>query len=263
MVFENRPDFEVLCFLVGSVRQYVPGAYGWFNDIITGHVLQSNGLSGRRNVLGIDLLECFEMFQDIGKLFAEFIDIIIGDAHAGKQGNMQDFFAAQFHKSSSGITDMLMSDYIIRIRESARKQHGILEGMNSPRLVFAIVSTIIEELLIVIIAVWGLPQLGINVPFWIIPIVMVVWLAYSVYTYKKGTRALKTGHIIGFPNMIGTTGTATSRLNPEGMVKIRGELWSATSIAGPIEPGSSIIVKGQQRLKLEVDTVKPEDFPGS
>ncbi len=158
---------------------------------------------------------------------------------------------------------MLTSDYITRIRESARKPHGILEGMNKPRLVFAIVSTIIEELLIVVIAVWGLPRLGITVPVWVIPIVMVVWLVYSVYTFKKGTRALKTGHIIGFPNMIGTTGTAMSRLDPEGMVKIRGELWSATSTAGPIDPGSDVIVRGQQRLKLEVDTIKPEDYPDS
>lgn len=154
-----------------------------------------------------------------------------------------------------------MSDYITRFYESARKQRDILVDMNRPRLIFAIVSTIIEVLLIVVIALWGLPQLGITVPVWVIPIAAVLWLAYSVYTYQKGTNALKGGHIIGFPNMIGTIGKATGTLNPDGMVKIRGELWSATSIAGQIDPGSDVIVTSQKRLKLEVDTITPENYP--
>jgi membrane-bound serine protease (ClpP class) len=59
--------------------------------------------------------------------------------------------------------------------------------------------------------------------------------------------------------MIGTKGRVTSALNPEGWVRIRGELWSAKSLSGEIQPGQDVIVTGQQRLKLEVKENDPGD----
>ncbi len=133
--------------------------------------------------------------------------------------------------------------------------------MNRPRLIFAIVSTIIEEIAIVAVGIWGLPQIDVNIPLWGILLIMVAWLAYSVYTFKKGTKALKIRHIIGLPNMIGTRGIVTSALDPEGWVRIRGELWSAVSLSGEISPGTQIVVTGQKRLKLEVKDSTTEDSP--
>ena len=131
--------------------------------------------------------------------------------------------------------------------------------MNRPRLIFAIVSTIIEEIAIAAIGIWGLPQIGVDFPLWATLLIMIVWLSYSVYTFKKGTKALKIGHILGMPNMIGTKGRVTSTLNPEGWVKIRGELWSAKSMSGEIHTGQDVIVTGQKRLKLEVKENDPAD----
>ncbi len=131
--------------------------------------------------------------------------------------------------------------------------------MNRPRLIFAIVSTILEEIAIAAVAIWGLPQIGVKFPLWATLLIMIVWLLYSVYTFKKGTKALKIGHILGMPNMIGTKGRVTSSLNPEGWVKIRGELWAAKSLSGEIQPGQDVIVIGQKRLKLEVKESDQEE----
>jgi membrane-bound ClpP family serine protease len=131
--------------------------------------------------------------------------------------------------------------------------------MNRPRLIFAIVSTIIEEIAIAAAGIWGLPQIGVEFPLWATILIMLVWLSYSIYTFKKGTKALKIGHILGMPNMIGTKGRVTSALNPEGWVRIRGELWSAKSLSGEIQPGQDVIVTGQKRLKLEVKENDPGD----
>ena len=133
--------------------------------------------------------------------------------------------------------------------------------MNRPRLIFAIVSTIIEEIAIAAGGIWGLPQIGVEFPLWGIILIMIIWLSYSVYTFKKGTKALKIGHILGMPNMIGTKGRVTSTLNPEGWVKIRGELWSAKSPSGEIKQGRDIIVTDQKRLKLVVKESNPTDKP--
>ena len=124
--------------------------------------------------------------------------------------------------------------------------------MNRPRLIFAIISTIIEEIAIAAAGIWGLPQIGVEFPLWGIVLIMIAWLLYSVYTFKKGTKALKIGHIIGLPNMIGTKGRVTSTLDPEGWVRIRGELWAAISPSGEIKQGTDVIVTGQKRLQLEV-----------
>jgi len=121
------------------------------------------------------------------------------------------------------------------------------------RLVFAILSTTLEEAALVIVVLWGLPQLDINIPLWVLPIIMVAWAFISVHTFRKGTLALKREHIVGLPNMIGTKGKVVSPLSPEGLVRIRGELWVAKSTGETLKKGRDIIVMDQERLKLLVE----------
>jgi len=120
------------------------------------------------------------------------------------------------------------------------------------RLVLAIISTVIEEAAIVAIVRWGLPQIDIHIPLWGLIILMGVWLTYSVTTYRMGSRALRQKQVVGLPDMIGTKGKVVSPLAPEGLVRIKGELWVATSATGEMEPGGEIIVVEQERLKLVV-----------
>ncbi len=120
------------------------------------------------------------------------------------------------------------------------------------RLIFAIISTILEEVALVVIALWGLPQVEIHIPLWGLIIIMVVWAAYSVFTYRLGTRALIRKQLAGLPNMIGTKGKVVSPLTPDGLVRIRGELWVAKSASGEIKPSCEVVVAGQERLKLVV-----------
>lgn len=120
------------------------------------------------------------------------------------------------------------------------------------RLILAIISTILEEVAIVVIVLWGLPQMGIEVPLWGLIIMIVAWATYSIFTFRMGTRALVRKQIVGFPGMIGTKGKVVSPLTPEGLVRIRGELWVAKSATGDMKPGGEVIVVGQERLKLMV-----------
>jgi membrane-bound ClpP family serine protease len=120
------------------------------------------------------------------------------------------------------------------------------------RLIFAIVSTLLEEAAILGIIVWVLPQTGVRIPFWGLILIMVAWAVYSIFTYKMGTRALKREQVVGWPNMIGTKGKVISSLNPEGLVRIRGETWAAKSEMDNLKPGDEVIVVAQERLKLVV-----------
>ncbi|MFH1003607.1 MAG: NfeD family protein [Chloroflexota bacterium] len=122
------------------------------------------------------------------------------------------------------------------------------------RLVFAIISTTLEEAALVIIVLWGLPQLGIRLPLGGLIALMVAWGAFSVFIYRMGSRALRQKPTDGLPAMPGGTGKAVTHLDPEGLVSIRGELWVAKSAGGKIESGAAVTVVAQDGLKL---TVRP------
>jgi len=120
------------------------------------------------------------------------------------------------------------------------------------RLVLGIISTILEEAAIVVIVRWGLPEIGVDIPLWGLIILMVAWLAYSVVTYRIGSRALRRKPVVGLPDMVGSKAKVVSPLAPEGLVRIRGELWVAKSAGGEMELGREVIVVGQDSLKLVV-----------
>ena len=120
------------------------------------------------------------------------------------------------------------------------------------RLILAIVSTMFEEAALVVIVLWGLPQLEIHIPLAGLIALMVAWCAYSVITYRMGSRALDGKPIIGLPGMVGSKGRVASPLIPDGLVRIRGELWTAKSTSGNIDIGEEVIVVGQNGLKLVV-----------
>jgi len=86
---------------------------------------------------------------------------------------------------------------------------------------------------------------------------MVAWGAFSVWLFIFTTRALKKQAVVGLPSMVGASGRVASRLAPEGLVKIRGELWKASSDGGDIEAGEPIVVVGERGLKLLVRRAAP------
>jgi membrane protein implicated in regulation of membrane protease activity len=125
----------------------------------------------------------------------------------------------------------------------------------SGRLIIAIVSTAAEEIAALIAGVWLLPKIGVHIPLGILLAIMVVWLIWSIITYRKGTHALLRKPVQGMVNMVGSTGIVVKALNPEGLAKFRGELWNCTAQSGNIEIGTRVIVVKQDGLKL---VVRPE-----
>jgi membrane-bound ClpP family serine protease len=127
--------------------------------------------------------------------------------------------------------------------------------MTTARLILAIVSTTLEELAIYVIWRWLLPEFDIRLPFWVLVTVMVIWAVFSVSLFIFTTSTLKKQVPVGLPSMIGTRGRTASLLAPEGMVRIKGELWMATSAEEDIAVGEEVEVVGEDGLKLVVRKV--------
>ncbi|MBA7562189.1 hypothetical protein ES708_03838 [subsurface metagenome] len=133
----------------------------------------------------------------------------------------------------------------------------------SGRLIIAIVSTVLEEAALAVGVLWGLPKLGIHIPLWVLIIVMLAWGAYTIITYRMGTRALRRKPVHGLTAMLGSEGKVVSPLAPEGMVRIKGELWRAKSASGRMDTGEEVTVVRQDGLKLIVRKRSPGDLEGT
>ena len=125
-------------------------------------------------------------------------------------------------------------------------------GAMVARLVMAIISTLLEEAAIVVIVLWGLPQLEINLPLAVLIGIMVAWAIISALIYRSGTRALMMKPVAGLPGLIGSKGKVVNSLTPTGVVRIKSELWEAVSTDKEVKAGEEIVVVGQQDLKLMV-----------
>ncbi len=121
----------------------------------------------------------------------------------------------------------------------------------------AIITTLLDDILILILLIIGLPYLGINLPVGAIIAICISWIGIAVLLYFIGSKILKKKPLPGFTDMVSTYGIAVQQIAPGGMVKIKGELWLAKSDGEIIEIGESIIVTGQNNMELTV-----KKYPG-
>lgn len=119
------------------------------------------------------------------------------------------------------------------------------------RLPFAVFYNILEVCLIVLLVKYVLPLWGVSLPLWSLALVIAAWITVSVLIYRCGSRALERRLVTGLPDMAGLKGIVVKDINPEGTVKIMGELWRARS-EHLIETGWEVEVVCRQGMTLIV-----------
>ena len=122
----------------------------------------------------------------------------------------------------------------------------------STLFIWKIFTSLLEQAVLVAAVLWGLPLIDINLPLWVLAPASVILQAYNVFSYRKSIQALRAQPIAGMSNMLGTQGETVNPLTPDGLVKIRGEIWAATAANGNIVNGRSVTVVEQSGLKLIV-----------
>lgn len=126
-------------------------------------------------------------------------------------------------------------------------------------LVWQIISTTVEEAVLAVAVLWLLPSLGFDIPPWLLALLMPALAAYNVFTYRKGIEALRAEPIPGMTSMVGIEGEVVRGLAPAGVIRVRGELWTARvtdgsfAAGGSLTEGRRIVVVDQDRLKLVVE----------
>ena len=122
-----------------------------------------------------------------------------------------------------------------------RVRENLNSRMNS-RLILAILSTLLEEAILAVAVLVGLPELGINIPLPVLIALMIAWAIVAIIIYRTGSRALGRKPAVGPEAIVGSKGRVVSPLEPEGLIKIGAELWRAKSSGERIDIGKEVTV---------------------
>ena len=107
----------------------------------------------------------------------------------------------------------------------------------------------------------GLFQLQIDpgwlrVETWQIAVAAVCIAGFVILAIIWGVKAHQRQVTSGKEDLIGKTGEVKIALNPRGTILLQGELWTAISESGQIEPGEEVIITRTEGLKLFVKNKK-------
>jgi membrane-bound serine protease (ClpP class) len=84
----------------------------------------------------------------------------------------------------------------------------------------------------------------------------IITAGFFFFLVSLAVKGQRTKPITGMEGIIGEEGEALARLEPEGVVRVHGELWKAISVSGSIDQGERVKVKALHNLTLDVEPVK-------
>ncbi|HTY36849.1 MAG TPA: nodulation protein NfeD [Bacteroidota bacterium] len=80
---------------------------------------------------------------------------------------------------------------------------------------------------------------------------------FFMFIIGFGLRALRSKPSTGSEGLLGEFGEALTDLNPDGQIRVHGEIWHAVSTAGSIAKTSHVKIVGLENLTLKVEENKP------
>jgi membrane-bound ClpP family serine protease len=108
-----------------------------------------------------------------------------------------------------------------------------------------------DELIIALGIFLVLWKLGVPVPFpaYIVAAAAcaaVYWFLYRVVLDQRRKS------LVGCDSMVGLRGKCVTSLDPEGLVRVQGEIWRAVTRGGQVAEGAEVVVEAVRELRLVV-----------
>ena len=116
------------------------------------------------------------------------------------------------------------------------------------RLLFVSAVSLLDDALILTLAIIILSRFGIRAPVWLIIFIAILFVGWTFISYL----AMRRNPQLGFENMIGATGLTLDSLSPKGTIRIGHERWAAKARGGNIGTGVAVMVINQNGLLLTV-----------
>jgi membrane protein implicated in regulation of membrane protease activity len=119
----------------------------------------------------------------------------------------------------------------------------------NPRILIAIILSLFDEIILLVMVLWVLPGFGIKLPGWLVILLGIMFLASGALTFI----VVKNRPNLGFENQIGVKAIAVTVIGKNnGLVRIGRDNWTVRTEGSEIPPGSKIVVTGQNALILTV-----------
>ena len=87
---------------------------------------------------------------------------------------------------------------------------------------------------------------------WGIALIVVLIVAFLALVIWRGILVHRRRISAGSEDLVGKTARVRNALQPEGTVFIQGELWTAVSEEGSVEPGEKVVITRVDNLVLRV-----------
>jgi membrane-bound ClpP family serine protease len=94
---------------------------------------------------------------------------------------------------------------------------------------------------------------NIIIDLWLFILVIIIIIAFIILAINRGIAAHRLQIGAGRDELIGRTASVLTALEPQGMVLIEGERWTAILDSGKAVPGEEVIVNRVEGLKLFVN----------
>jgi len=117
---------------------------------------------------------------------------------------------------------------------------------------YSLVTTIVEQAILVIVLLAVLPRFGIGIPVWLVVVLSLAWAAWSYFAYRMGEKVIGRTPVAGPEALVGVRCITTTPLSPVGYVRAGSELWRARSISGDIDTEVEVIISEVKGLTLFV-----------
>ena len=120
------------------------------------------------------------------------------------------------------------------------------------RTLLTVFALLLDDIVLVLLVLFILWKLGIHLPLWALICLVIGLGAFSVILYRLVIQVLSKKQITGRGGMIDLEGRVVTPLNPEGVIKVRGEFWKASSTNTAINSDEEVVVVGLEGLRLFV-----------
>ncbi|MFC1909792.1 NfeD family protein [Chloroflexota bacterium] len=127
-------------------------------------------------------------------------------------------------------------------------------GKNKRSLaLFFLITSIIEEAVLLVVLVWLLPFSGLSLPLWFILLILIAWAGSSYLSFWIAKKNAEKKPVTGVEAMVGTACRTTTSLCPTGYVQAGTELWRARSNSGDIAADVEVMITEIKGLTIYVN----------
>ena len=119
--------------------------------------------------------------------------------------------------------------------------------------IYSIIVSALQAAAIAVLIIVVLPVFQINIPVWGIVSILTAYAVFAYIMYRISHPTVLYKPVTSPESIIGREGIIETGLNPEGYVRVEGELWKAISAGGDLYKGDIVVVTGMEGLKLTVE----------